>query len=111
MSDQSFIQTKKIRAIVEKQLGIQRVKHVDSYLEENSDGFPIIRVNIIYSAKDGLTVDEMDMVFDAIWLADEQETARFPVIDFQEDTDGEPIASEWTTFPSGPSTSKGRKPA
>ncbi len=86
--------SEKASEIVSKILGDHRVLSVDSRVEENRDGNKVILVKILYTEKDGLTVDEMDRVLDAIWLGDDAKATAFPVIDFQADSDGEPIAAE-----------------
>lgn len=75
-------------------LGQERVRKVSTATMENADGQKIARVTIVYSATDGLGVEDMDRVLDALWPSDEPDNAPFPIIDFQEDTDVGPIAAE-----------------
>jgi len=86
--------SEKLYEIASNILGNHRVLSVESKLEENRDGNKVILVKIIYTEKDGLTVDEMDRVLDAIWSDENAETTAFPVIDFQADSDEEPVAAE-----------------
>ncbi len=90
----SHITNEMIEDIVSRQLGSDRVISVESRLLDNDDGNPVIRIKVIYTSEDSLTVDEMEQVLDAIWLTDRSAEAPFPVVDFQEDTDEKHIAAE-----------------
>lgn len=94
MRKSSELTADKIEEIVFGQLGRERIKSVESRRVENDNAVPIIRIKIVYSTEHGLSVDEMGQVLDAIWPEDASDTAPFPVIDFQEDTDIERVPAE-----------------
>lgn len=79
---------------VREVLGADRVTGVDWYVKTNFDGLEILRVNVRYDASRPLSVDEMTKVIDALIADMPNIDAPFPVIDFQADTDNEPIAAE-----------------
>ncbi|WP_300056507.1 hypothetical protein [uncultured Roseobacter sp.] len=86
--------TESIRQAVVDVLGMDRVCSVNARLMKNEDGQSIVRVNVVYLTSRGLKISEMDEIYEALWPDDDNESAALPIIDFQEDTDLEPIAAE-----------------
>lgn len=71
-----------------------RVQLVEAEIAINEDNQDIARITIVYDNSDGITVAEMDSVFDALWPGDGESVRPFPIIDFQADSDFEPVAAE-----------------
>ncbi len=80
-----------IETIIRKILGEERVRSVKTESIVNFDNESIVRISIVYDAGTAITEDEMTKLLDALWT---DATQPFPVIDFQEDTDIEPVAAE-----------------
>ncbi|MAU52140.1 MAG: hypothetical protein CMN17_07110 [Roseovarius sp.] len=83
-----------INRAVRAVLGPDRVREVGCVYKQNIDGAPIIWVRVIYDANEGITVDEMRRVSDALWPVGASEDLAVPVIDFVADTDLVPTAAE-----------------
>lgn len=79
-----------IRAV----LGEDRVISVNAYTKTNFDGMEVLRVIVVYDALRAPTVAEMTRVVDALVAEMPDMDAPFPVVDFQADTDHEPVAAE-----------------
>lgn len=77
--------------VVRKTLGKERVRSVLTELIVNRDDEDIVRITIVYDASRKISEEEANKLLDALWTSPEQ---PFPVIDFQEDTDIEPVAAE-----------------
>lgn len=87
MSDQ-------IRKSVLEVLGSSRVRDVSCIFKSNSDGAPVVWIQVTYDAHKGITVDEMTHVTDAIWPLAASDGLAVPVIDFMADDDLVPTAAE-----------------
>lgn len=83
-----------IESTVRRILGAERVRSVESKELLNDDGAAIVRVQIVYDAERGLSIDEMEAIFDAIWRNRVSDDAPFPVIDFIEDRDLATVAAQ-----------------
>lgn len=75
-------------------LGDSRVRSVEAAIAINEDDQDIARIRVVYDKRTGITVAEMDKVFDALWPGDGESVRPFPIIDFQEDSEIEPVAAE-----------------
>lgn len=85
---------KAIEQCVLDSLGSERVRSVKSTLRINEDGLSVIRVLIVYRSEHGLSVEDMERVSDAIWDVDNSAEALSPIVDFQADSDFQPVAAE-----------------
>ena len=79
---------------VRKILGEDRVTGVDWYVKTNFDGLEVLRVRVRYDSRMPLSVDDMTRVIEALIADMPNLDAPFPVVDFQADTDNEPVAAE-----------------
>ena len=79
---------------VRETLGADRVTGVDWYVKTNFDGLEVLRVCVRYDSTRPLSVDDMTRVVDALIADMPNIDAPFPVVDFQADTDNEPVAAE-----------------
>lgn len=94
MADASKATSRSVEMALRSVLGADRVLGLKHMLLQNSDGQPVVHIEVVYDASTGITQSEMDRVYEELWSEGMAVDAPFPIIDFKENTDVGPVAAE-----------------